>query len=58
MAWQALDLLTGDGHAISVWAIGQPKVLNIFVEMTAHRHSTLSAKIANTLYYIFVLLDR
>lgn len=65
MAWQVLESpLAGDDHAISVQPKGQPEVLSIFVEMSiqsvlsAHEHFTLSAKKANKLYYIFVLLDR
>ena len=65
MAWQVLDSpLAGGDHAISVQSKGQPTVLSTFVEMSvrrvlsAHGHFALSAKKANKLYYIFVLLDR
>lgn len=65
MAWQVLVFpLTVDGRAISVQPKGQPIVLSIFIEMSvrsvlsAPGHFTLSAKNANKLYYIFVLLDR
>ena len=65
MAWQVVaPPLAGDDHAISVQPKVQPKVLSRFVEMSvrsvlsAHGHFALSAKKANKLYYIFVLLDR
>lgn len=65
MACQVLDFpLSGDGHAISVWPKGQPKVLSVLVEtsvqsvLSAHGHFTWSTEEANKPYYIFVLLDR